>query len=566
MGPFSLRVRLGIAILVDFAIILFLLLWSGRSGEAAFFRAEFSIPSFRSCVSNCVVDVFFIGIARILAIGIFYVAFRISRSSIPILIIDVASVGLCFAEGVWLLAGFREYNVNKLYMIGVSIVLAVLQLVCFFWSREPTDEYDESRARRRPAQRDQSVAYTSYSRSIGQYSDSDAAPLLVNPQTVASIRESTLFRSSSVEQRWSHTLDDYVSDEPRHIEIEPPPPLPVKEGSSSAFPLPSVPRLMGIMLDEDRGIRLQERKVKFKTYHDCFSGSDGVDWLLQNFRHHFRSRVEAVSLGQELMRTGYVEHVTGADVYLDSDSALYRISADVCDKLPVIVMTPAGLPVRPPQLPWTDEPSPLVGKRKQPVGMRVVRRLQFDDVTEQEPLSDPLGDEKDPAANGTPAPPETVPDQTSPVMSNVVFVEDYGHNQGPGGKVGSPQASDLAADVYEYSQGPASAVELDATPSPRLPPKASPLLKNFVAEMRGVGGVPIKDRVLQQSDTQFTTYPRFFVGSDAVEWLVERMGFDGRPDAIKVLQRLMTSGTFHHVNDRATFDDGPSLYRFRIDD
>jgi potassium-dependent mechanosensitive channel len=75
--------------------------------------------------------------------------------------------------------------------------------------------------------------------------------------------------------------------------------------------------------------------------------------------------------------------------------------------------------------------------------------------------------------------------------------------------------------------------------------------------MRGAGGVDVRDR-----RHRLTVFARCFVGSEAVDWLVEREGLS-RAEAVIVCQRLLARGVFRHVRDEHDFRDGHFFYRFR---
>jgi len=79
-------------------------------------------------------------------------------------------------------------------------------------------------------------------------------------------------------------------------------------------------------------------------------------------------------------------------------------------------------------------------------------------------------------------------------------------------------------------------------------------------EMRLATGVPIADRSYLG-----TTYPRSFVGSEAVEWLMRRYRL-ARGEAEAVGQSLVDLGVIHHVVDEHGFVDEGFYYRFRSDE
>ncbi len=78
--------------------------------------------------------------------------------------------------------------------------------------------------------------------------------------------------------------------------------------------------------------------------------------------------------------------------------------------------------------------------------------------------------------------------------------------------------------------------------------------------MRSRGGLAIEERTYLSK-----TYPRCFVGADAVDWLMRRCGI-GLGAAETVGQRMLELGIFHHVLDEHGFVEGKFFYRFRADE
>ena len=85
-------------------------------------------------------------------------------------------------------------------------------------------------------------------------------------------------------------------------------------------------------------------------------------------------------------------------------------------------------------------------------------------------------------------------------------------------------------------------------------------LAEIEREMRLATGVPIGDRSYLGK-----TYPRSFVGSEAVEWLIRRYRLT-RGEAEAVGQSLVDLGVIHHVVDEHGFLDEGFYYRFRSDE
>ena len=85
-------------------------------------------------------------------------------------------------------------------------------------------------------------------------------------------------------------------------------------------------------------------------------------------------------------------------------------------------------------------------------------------------------------------------------------------------------------------------------------------IEALVDRMRAPGGVAIEDR-----RHLLTTYPRTFVGSEAVTWLRERLGLT-RGEAVQVGTLLVERRLAHHVLDEHGFEDGNLFYRFYADE
>ena len=86
-------------------------------------------------------------------------------------------------------------------------------------------------------------------------------------------------------------------------------------------------------------------------------------------------------------------------------------------------------------------------------------------------------------------------------------------------------------------------------------------LYQLAAEMRA-SKTPLN---IRDRSYLFTDYPSCFVGSEAVDWIVQHKAFK-RPQAIKLGERMFESGLFHHVTDEHDFKDGNFFFRFFADD
>jgi hypothetical protein len=109
-----------------------------------------------------------------------------------------------------------------------------------------------------------------------------------------------------------------------------------------------------------------------------------------------------------------------------------------------------------------------------------------------------------------------------------------------GDETAEPMATGDAVAFAPDADGDASEVDRDA----------------LLARMRGEGGVAIADR-----RHLLTVYPRCFVGSEAVDWLVEQLDLT-RAEAVALGERLVECGDVRHVLDEHGFRDGRFFYRF----
>ncbi|KAK3541492.1 hypothetical protein QTP86_027255 [Hemibagrus guttatus] len=71
----------------------------------------------------------------------------------------------------------------------------------------------------------------------------------------------------------------------------------------------------------------------------------------------------------------------------------------------------------------------------------------------------------------------------------------------------------------------------------------------------------IKDR-----KRKLTTFPKCFLGSEFVAWLMEMGETDNPEEGVHLGQALLENGIIHHVTDKHQFKSEPVLYRFRCDD
>ncbi len=87
-----------------------------------------------------------------------------------------------------------------------------------------------------------------------------------------------------------------------------------------------------------------------------------------------------------------------------------------------------------------------------------------------------------------------------------------------------------------------------------------PDIDDLVDQMRGPLGLKIKDRRYR-----LRMYPQCFVGSEAVNWLVQTQNTT-KDKALWLGQILVNRGIIHHVLDEHHFEDGYFFYRFYKDE
>ncbi|MEB3360204.1 MAG: mechanosensitive ion channel domain-containing protein [Synechococcales bacterium] len=85
-------------------------------------------------------------------------------------------------------------------------------------------------------------------------------------------------------------------------------------------------------------------------------------------------------------------------------------------------------------------------------------------------------------------------------------------------------------------------------------------VQTLMEEMRGPQGVEIRDRRYG-----LRLFPRCFIGSEAVSWLVQTQNTT-REEAVRIGQQLIERCVIHHVTDEHSFKDEYLFYRFYADE
>eukprot|EP00937_MAST-01D_sp_MAST-1D-sp2_P000302 g302.t1 len=72
-------------------------------------------------------------------------------------------------------------------------------------------------------------------------------------------------------------------------------------------------------------VAVEDRQYRMKTYKKCFLGTSAVSWMLRS--SHAKSEAEALALGNKMLQTGLLWHVTG-DHDFKNQKLFYRFAAD----------------------------------------------------------------------------------------------------------------------------------------------------------------------------------------------------------------------------------------------
>ncbi|KAL8937909.1 MAG: hypothetical protein Q9211_003449 [Gyalolechia sp. 1 TL-2023] len=75
-----------------------------------------------------------------------------------------------------------------------------------------------------------------------------------------------------------------------------------------------------------KGVRMMDRRWHLRLHYNCFIGFELTSWLLQNFRD-VETRVEAVELGNELMKNGLFQHVEQRHNFRDGNY-FYQVASE----------------------------------------------------------------------------------------------------------------------------------------------------------------------------------------------------------------------------------------------
>lgn len=83
--------------------------------------------------------------------------------------------------------------------------------------------------------------------------------------------------------------------------------------------------LQSIAEDLRKNIEVKDRTYRFKTYSQCFVGSDAVQYLLS--KNYAENVDDAISVGEGLLQLGIFHHVT-KDHGFKNEELFYRFAED----------------------------------------------------------------------------------------------------------------------------------------------------------------------------------------------------------------------------------------------
>uniref|UniRef100_A0A8C5HT08 Phosphatidylinositol 3,4,5-trisphosphate-dependent Rac exchanger 2 protein n=1 Tax=Gouania willdenowi TaxID=441366 RepID=A0A8C5HT08_GOUWI len=75
-----------------------------------------------------------------------------------------------------------------------------------------------------------------------------------------------------------------------------------------------------------------------------------------------------------------------------------------------------------------------------------------------------------------------------------------------------------------------------------------------------------KGNLIKDRKRKLSTFPKCFLGSEFVSWLMEIGETENPEEGVHLGQALLENGIIHHVTDKHQFKPEPVLYRFRFDD
>lgn len=79
------------------------------------------------------------------------------------------------------------------------------------------------------------------------------------------------------------------------------------------------------MKDKQSGIIVKSRRIRLRIYENSFTANEAVDWMMNQLQV---GREEAVIIGKELQRRGFINHVTYRGIFEDNKDLIFRFSEE----------------------------------------------------------------------------------------------------------------------------------------------------------------------------------------------------------------------------------------------
>ena len=122
------------------------------------------------------------------------------------------------------------------------------------------------------------------------------------------------------------------------------------------------------------------------------------------------------------------------------------------------------------------------------------------------------------------------------------------------------QNNQYKSNIISYDEEDGDTAEVQTDSSAKSQSSSNRIsLKQLAAEMRSENGVEVKTR-----RHKLKLYQRCFLGNEAVTWLSEKTKLS-RENTVKLGQKMLEKGIFHHVLDEYQFKDEELFYRFNED-
>jgi len=572
---------------IEFLGLAGVLAWHGRHDEVEFLSKDFfGDYSVISCArsGDCFFSIILLEIARCILFILFYLVGRTKTLALLYIVCTVEAVFSIF-EGVYGYVLEEKVFLDKTILLSWTLFISLAYLGSVFnikyrLLQNIKENWEEKRSSK--------IKYTP--RVPKGFRPDEEAPFHIqeNSPLLKSLEHSVVLRSSTIiEDRLARSISKdeilsvnydnntttFVDDATMYSAISHQKSLPLPldnrqvTSPTSSTPkkvVPSIPRLVALMLSDVDGVPVKDIKYRFKMYKEVFTGADAVSWLVTKLEKHATTRQEAVALCQSLLDSGYIDDVYSNNpvVFEDSQTVFYRFSDSLFLKLPV-----HSLETRNSYAANIHEPTQYSNYsyyssnyRPQPRQHQLSESLpSVESGTYRQPRNDNNQESDEETPKVVVREPEAPTVQTeqateaTPETPQEPSTESLVPKRHSSSSVEVPLAGE-PADTDNADQG-----------KPQMPQRISPALQRFVAEMRNpADGILLKDRRYYVSETQFIIFKKCFVASEAVDWLMNKRGIQEREHAVKILQKLMAAGVIQHVQDKPVFQDDPNFFlRFK---